>query len=60
MMRAMFGDCLLSYMLTKFLCSFCTEIDIPTLNYRARYTDVNSIFYWIMQPQFSYFLICEA
>ena len=43
-MYYMFGDCLLNYMFTKFLCSFCTEIDIPTLKYLARYTDLNSIF----------------
>ena len=40
----MFRDCLLNYMFAKFLCSFCTEIDIPTLKYLARYTDLNSIF----------------
>ena len=44
-MCAVFGDCLLGYMFTKFLCSFCTEINIPTLKYLARYTALNSIFY---------------
>ena len=43
-------------MLTKMLCSLCTEIDIPTLKYLARCTGLSSIFE-IMQPQFSYCLI---
>ena len=47
MMCAMFGDCLLSSLLAKFLCSFGTEIDIPTLKYLERYTGLNSIFYCI-------------
>ena len=33
MMGGMCGDCLLGYMFAKVLCSFCTEIDIPTLVY---------------------------
>ena len=33
----LFGDCLISYTLTKCLCSFCTEIDIPTLKYLAKH-----------------------
>ena len=53
MMCAIFGDCLLSYMFAKFLCSFCTEIGIPTLKYLASYRGFNSIFYCIMQLQFS-------
>ena len=61
MMCAMFGDCLLSYMFTELLCSFCTEIDIPTLKYLARYTGFyTGIFYCIMEPQFNYCLICEV
>ena len=35
MMCAMFGDC---HMFTKVLCSFCTEIDMDTLKYQAKYT----------------------
>ena len=50
----------LSYMFTKFLCLFCTEIDIPTLKYLARYKGLSSTFYCIMQPQFSYCMICEV
>ena len=37
----LFGDCLISYRLTKCLCSFCTEIDIPTLKCLARHTGFN-------------------
>ena len=62
MMCAMFGDCLISYkMLTKFYADnvhFTQKIVIPTLKYLARYTGLNSIFDCIMQPQFSYCLIC--
>ena len=58
MMCHIFGDCLKSYMFTKFSCSFCTEIDIATLKYVAKYTGINNTFDCIMQPQFSYCLIC--
>ena len=34
--------CVLS--LGKFSCSFCTEIDIPTLKNQARYPSLNSVF----------------
>ena len=37
----------------KILCSFYTEIDIPTLKYLVRYTGLNSIFDCIKQLHFS-------
>ena len=34
------------HMIMKILCSLCTQIDIPTLKYLARYTGLNIIFDW--------------
>ena len=38
-------------------CSVFTEIDTSALKYLARYSSINSIFDWIIQPQFSYLLL---
>ena len=48
-MFAVWG-CLKSYTLTKFLCSFCTEVDILNLKYLARYMASISIFDCIIMP----------
>ena len=54
MMCVMFGHCLISYKM--FILH--KKIVILTLKYLARYTGLNIIFDCIIQPQFSYCLIC--
>ena len=49
------ATCLQSY----YVCSLCTGIDIATLKYLARCSVLNSIFDWVVQPQFSYLLLLD-
>ena len=41
---------LAEFKFTQILCSLCTEVDIRTFKYLARYTGLNDIFDCLMQP----------